>query len=85
MEFENNELLHNATVRMLEVIGEAAGKISDELKAAHPEIPWHEMVGMRNRLIHEYFRVSLQTVWDTVQKDLPELIDRLEALLPGES
>ena len=70
---------------MLEVIGEAAGKISDELKAAHPEIPWHEMVGMRNRLIHEYFRISLQTVWDTVQKDLPELIDRLEALLPGES
>jgi len=51
---------------------------------AHPEIPWEEMIGMRNRLIHEYFRVNLKAVWDTVHNDLPSLIALIEPLVPPE-
>jgi uncharacterized protein with HEPN domain len=61
-------------IRPLEIIGEAARRISQDTRDAHPEIPWEQMIGMRNRLIHEYFRVNLTTVWETVQNDLPSLI-----------
>ena len=82
--FEESELLQDAVVRALEVVGEAAGHISKEFQDAHPEIPWHKMVGMRNRLIHEYFRVNYAAVWDTVRNDLPDLIKTLEKLVPPE-
>lgn len=65
-EFEGSDMLQNAVMRPLEIIGEVARKISHETKKSHPEIPWNDMIGMRNRLIHEYFRINLQTVWDTV-------------------
>jgi uncharacterized protein with HEPN domain len=58
--------------------------VSQETQVAHPEIPWAKMTGMRNRLIHEYFRVDLRTVWETVQEDLPPLIDLIAPLVPGE-
>ena len=70
-EFERSELHQNAVMRPLEVIGEAARRVSQQTRDAHPEIPWEQMIGMRNRLIHEYFRVNLATVWDTVQNDCP--------------
>lgn len=82
-EFEGNELLQHGTVRALEVIGEAARKVSGEFRDAHPQIPWHEMIGLRHRLIHEYFRIDLRRVWDTVQNDLPKLIALIEPLVPG--
>ncbi len=81
-DFLDSELHQNAIFRPLEIIGEAARMISDEVKAAHPDIPWWEMVGMRNRLIHEYFDINLATVWDTVQNDLPQLIQRIQPLVP---
>jgi len=58
-EFERNDLLQDATMRQLGIIGEAARKASAEIRNAHPEIPWSEMIGMRNRLIHEYSRINL--------------------------
>ena len=67
-----------ALVRLLEVIGEAAGKVSEETGNAHSEIPWPQVVGMRNRLIHAYFEVDHDEVWRTVQEDLPLLISHLE-------
>jgi len=82
--FEESELLQDAVVRALEVVGEAAEHISKEFQDAYPEIPWHKMVGMRNRLIHEYFRVNYAAVWDTVRNDLPDLIKTLEKLVPPE-
>jgi uncharacterized protein with HEPN domain len=82
--FEDNELVQNAVMRPLEIIGEASAKISKEFRKAHPEIPWREMVGLRNRLIHEYFRIDLGAVWDTIQKDLPKLIEVIEPLVPKE-
>ena len=72
-------------MRPLEIIGDVARKISHETKKSHPEIPWNDMIGMRNRLIHEYFRSNLQTVWDTVQDDIPRLLTLIEPLvLPEE-
>jgi uncharacterized protein with HEPN domain len=82
--FEESDLLQDAVVRALEVVGEAAGHISAEYRESHPEIPWHKMIGMRNRLIHEYFRVNYAAVWDTVTNDLPDLVKTLEKLVPPE-
>jgi len=81
-EFEQSDLHQNAVIRSLEIIGEAARLVSKQTRDAHPEIPWSQMIGMRNRLIHEYFRVDLATVWETIQKDLPALITLLEPLVP---
>ena len=67
--------------RLVEVIGEAAGKISKEFQSVHPEIPWAVIVSMRNHLIHAYFDVDTEQVWDTVRDDLPPLISTLEGLL----
>jgi uncharacterized protein with HEPN domain len=77
-----------AVIRGLEVLGEAAGKIPAPVRAGFPEIPWTEMVGMRNRLIHEYFGVDLEIIWQTVCDDLPPLhaaVDRLVTSLADSS
>lgn len=72
-DFLNDKKTIKAVVRSLEVIGEASGKLPDSLRDMHPEISWQEMVGMRNRLIHEYFGVDLEIVWQTIQEDLASL------------
>ncbi len=82
--FEESEILQNAVMRPLEIIGEASTKISKDFRKAHSEIPWREMVGLRNRLIHEYFRIDYGAVWDTIHKDLPKLIEMIEPLVPKE-
>ena len=61
-DFEKNEMLQDAVTRPLEIVGEAAGQVSEEYREAHTDIPWHKMTGMRNRLIHEYFRVNFGAV-----------------------
>ena len=58
-DFEKNEMRQDAVTRPLEIVGEAAGQVSEEYREAHTDIPWHKKTGMRNRLIHEYFRVNL--------------------------
>lgn len=83
--FSESELHQSAILRELQVIGEAARLVSEKGKEAHPEIAWLQIAGMRNRLIHEYFRISLETVWDTVINDIPTLIARLEPLVPPET
>lgn len=81
-EFESNRLLQHAVIRLVQIIGEAANSVSEEFKQAHPEIPWRGMVGMRNRLVHHYFRVATDKVWEVVQKDIPPLIRVIEPLVP---
>ena len=71
-------------VKSIEIIGEAASRIGAEIRQAHPSIPWRDIVGMRNRLVHGYFDIDLRLVWDTVRNDLPSLIAQLELLLPQE-
>ena len=83
-EFEDDRQHQLAILKAVEIIGEAASRISEETKAKHPGIPWSEIIGMRNRLVHGYFAVRLDRVWRTVQDDLPPLIAQLEALVPPE-
>ena len=68
-------------IRLLEVLGEAANAVSRNTQEAHPEIPWRKMSGLRNRLIHGYFNVNLDIVWDTLRDDMPPLVEVLARLL----
>jgi uncharacterized protein with HEPN domain len=81
----NNRMLVLAVVKDLEIIGEAAGRISSECRTRHPGILWAVMVGMRNRLTHAYFSIDLDIVWDTVTNDLAPLIEQLERVIQEES
>jgi len=65
-----------AVLRGLEIIGEATKNLSEELKKKHPDIPWKEIAGMRDKLIHQYFGVNLDLVWETIKTELPELKNR---------
>jgi len=82
--FERSDLHQHAIMKSLEIIGEAARKVSQQTKEAHPEIPWNDMIGMRHRLVHEYFRIDTRKVWETVQNDIPALIAVIEPLVPPE-
>lgn len=72
-EFEQDDTLKRAFVRSLEIIGEAAGKLTDDLKQRHSRVDWRAMSAMRNRLIHGYFGVDYEIVWDVVINKVPEL------------
>lgn len=63
----------DAVLRQLQVLGEAARKVSGSLRESHPEVPWHQISGMRNKVVHEYFVVDLEVVWETALVDIPAL------------
>ena len=84
-EFDRDRLLQLGLTRLIEIIGEAAGQVSDEARQRQPTIPWSKIVGMRNRLVHAYFAVNLDILWDTVTLELPVLISQLETLLAEEA
>lgn len=71
----------DAVIRKLEIIGEAAKQLSASLKAAQPNIPWREIAGMRDKMIHEYFGVNPVMVWAVIERNLPELKRAIESLL----
>lgn len=73
----------DATLRKLEVIGQAVKNLSETIKSHQPEIPWKQIAGMRDKVIHDYFGVNLEIVWAVVQKELPKLRTAVEALLAG--
>lgn len=72
-EFSRNEMAIDAVIRNFEVIGEAARSIPEEVRKKYPHVEWQEMVGFRNVLIHEYFGIDVESVWDTIQKNIPAL------------
>lgn len=76
-------MLALSTVRLLEIVGEAAKSVSDEARQGLPKIPWRQIAGTRDRLIHGYFDVDLDIVWAIVKNDLPDLIAELELILFG--
>ncbi len=79
--FESDELIQIWIVYRLQIIGEAANGISDQLKALSSEIPWSQIIGMRNILVHAYFNVDLEATWSAVERDLPDLVPKIKALL----
>jgi uncharacterized protein with HEPN domain len=80
-ELDRDDLLAAGLERFIEVVGEAASKVSDPTRRQLPEIPWREIVGMRNRLVHGYASVDHDVIWDVATVDLPALVLALEAAL----
>ena len=80
-EFVANETLRRAFVRSLEIVGEAAKKIPEEFRAQYPTVEWRAMSGMRDRLIHDYFGVDYELVWDVVQNRIPDLRRQIASML----
>ena len=83
-DLHKDRMLVLSLVKDVEIIGEAAGKVSAQTQARHAEIPWAHIQGMRNRLIHAYFDVNLDVVWSTVTNDLPPLVEALTGILAAE-
>ena len=76
-EFYRNEMLQDAVVRRLEIIGEAARNLPAELRRQYPDIPWRRIIGLRNIISHEYFRTVLSRIWEVIQRDIPHLKARV--------
>lgn len=76
-EFVRNEMAVDACLRTLEIIGEATRRLPEEVRALDPEIPWRQMIALRNVVAHEYDRINLPVVWKTIQRDLPGIESRL--------
>ena len=83
-DLETDDVLVLALTRLLEILGEAAKGVSTETRSANPDIPWNQMAATRDRLIHGYFAVDLDIVWEIVSHDLPPLIEPLSRLAPPE-
>jgi len=79
--FSENLTVQDAVIRRIEIIGEAVKNLPAEFKKNHPEIEWREIAGMRDKLIHEYFGISVNIVWTTVKKDIPKLKKQIRELL----
>lgn len=78
---DEDRMLAHSLIRCITIIGEAAATVSPECRSQIPTIPWTDIVGMRNRLVHAYFDINLDLVWDTVVDDLPPLIAELEKVI----
>ena len=80
-DFLADDMAQDAVIRILEIIGEAVTRLSPQLKTAHSDVPWGEIAGMRNRLIHGYVSVNMQIVWDTVVAVLPAFSERVQTIV----
>lgn len=80
-DFEQDEKTVDAVVHNFAVIGEAANKIDEALKNRHSEVEWHRIIGLRNRIVHEYFGVDTSIIWTIIQKSLPDFKVQIESLL----
>jgi len=81
--FARDDKTLSAVLRKLEVLGEASKQVPEEIRAKHPDIPWREMAGMRDKLIHFYFGVDEALVWQTITNKLPDVKRRLQSILRG--
>ena len=81
VKFKATRLLQDGAIRQIEIIGEAVRHISKDIRKTYPEIPWQDVAGMRDKLIHGYFGVDIEKVWDTAQDDLPVLKQQVIGIL----
>jgi len=79
--FDSSRVTQEAVIRNLEIIGEAARNISDELRAKHPEIPWKQIIAFRNFVTHVYWAINVERIWQIIEDDLPPLKTQVEAIL----
>lgn len=79
--FSKNEMIVDAVLRNIEIIGEAAKNIPEQVKKKFPDIPWKRMIGLRNIVSHEYFGVDLTIIWEIVRKDLPAIVPKVKTML----
>ena len=84
-EFAEDEMQQVWVIHHLQIIGEAASRLSEELRSRHPEVPWDKMIGMRHVLVHGYFQIDLDVVWAVIEKDLSPLSESLQTILASES
>lgn len=80
-DLDSDRMFALAAIRLVEVVGEAGAQLSSEEQALYPDLPWHDIVGMRNRLIHGYDHVNYNIVWKTITEEMPSLIVKLDAIL----
>ena len=81
-DLDSDRMLLFAVVRAIEVLGEAASKVSEDVRRAGAPIPWNAIVGMRNRVVHAYWDIDAETVWKTATEEVPGLLPQLRSLLP---
>jgi uncharacterized protein with HEPN domain len=78
--FLKDDLVIDGVARNLEIIGEATRQLPEDFRRAHPQIPWTQIAGLRNRIVHDYFGLDLQIIWEIIQHDLPDLEKQVRAL-----
>lgn len=76
-DFAKNQMAIDAVVRNFEIMGEAANNIPKRFKVKHPEVPWRQIIGTRNSIIHEYFGIDLEIIWSSIQEDIPKLKEQI--------
>ena len=83
----HSTLIQDAVLRNLQTIGQSVSRLSEALRAAHPEIDWRSIIGLRNVLVHDYLGINLERIWDIIERDVPKLQRKVEAILrdPGEA
>src|SRR6476469_6145374 len=81
-DYEEDENLRLALTHLVQMIGEAARRVSPESREKHTQIPWRDVIGMRHKIVHDYLDVDFDVVWEVVTKDLPELISQLSPIVP---
>jgi uncharacterized protein with HEPN domain len=81
--FDHDPMLQVWVVHYLQIIGEAASHLSEQIQFSHPEIPWAKIIGMRHVLVHGYFEIDLNLVWEAVERDIPELKCKVSRILEG--
>jgi len=79
--FKTTRLLQDGTIREIEIIGEAVKNVSKDIRKSYPEVPWQDIAGMRDKLIHGYFGVDIEKVWDSAREDLPVLKEQVKGIL----